>query len=263
MMKGQSVRWGVCFAVAAVGLHWVWNGLYLADVGLRWIWYRTVEPGFLFTYIGVAGSMTAVVISATRLVAMVVPMARPITKAALAVPVVFAGLVGLALIFAGLLDLPGAREAYFLYTAFCIPYAIFGALYLHWRKDFLSKPLARGHGVLIAGRTWILVATIVIVVVPLFIVGCLQLFGPDRIVWFREIQAGDALARKVDSYRQAYRRLPVSVMELGVSEQDHPQLFYEMCSDSHYVISFAIGLGKSMSYDSDTRQWKPINVPCL
>ena len=90
----------------------------------------------------------------------------------------------------------------------------------------------------------------------------LSFFGPDEFVWRHEIQTGNQILRRVESFRQEHHRLPDSLEEVGVNDSDSLGINYQKCDANLYLIWFGTSLGESMSYDPVTRKWKHDNNPC-
>jgi hypothetical protein len=113
-----------------------------------------------------------------------------------------------------------------------------------------------------ASKKGILVIVAFLTTATLGIVGYMTLFAPDRIIWRGEINNGNDIVRKIESYRQQHGRLPKSLADASVEDRDLDKFFYEGCSDTRYLVWFGTRLGESMTYDSASRDWKPLNVTC-
>jgi len=101
-----------------------------------------------------------------------------------------------------------------------------------------------------------------ICVLGLIAFGLLTLFGPDELVWRRQIHAGNELIGRIESYRRAHRRLPGSLQETGLRDHDALRVSYQKCSDDKYVVWFGTTLGESISYTSSIRKWESLNRTC-
>jgi len=104
-----------------------------------------------------------------------------------------------------------------------------------------------------------LMAAICVGLFGLIAFGALTLFGPDEVVWRREIRAGDELIQAIEAYRREHRFLPSSIEKTGLRDSDALRVFYEKCGDSRYLVWFGTTLGESMSYSSVTRKWESRN----
>jgi hypothetical protein len=92
--------------------------------------------------------------------------------------------------------------------------------------------------------------------------GYCAFFGPPEIVWRGQIRRANHLITQVESYRNTHGRLPSAISEVPGETAVQDRTFYERCSDARYVVWFGTTLGHSMSYDSATRNWTPLNIPC-
>ena len=98
----------------------------------------------------------------------------------------------------------------------------------------------------------------------LLVIGILMLFisfifflpigGKEK----RLIKAGNELAEKIENYKAAYGKLPNRLEDIGVATQMDgiDTLFYTKQCDFHYTISFGNGLGESIIFFSESKQWK-------
>jgi hypothetical protein len=74
---------------------------------------------------------------------------------------------------------------------------------------------------------------------------------------FRLIKEGNNIVVKIETFRESHGRLPDSMKELGIEEQfGADALYYIKKNDFHYIIYFGEGLGDSMTYYSDSKQWE-------
>lgn len=75
----------------------------------------------------------------------------------------------------------------------------------------------------------------------------------------RLIKEGNVLVKKIEAFKVEYKRLPISLEEIGVSEQDGVDALYYSKQDSlseNYMISFGTSLGESKIYFSDNKKWE-------
>lgn len=103
---------------------------------------------------------------------------------------------------------------------------------------------------------------LMMIVALILLIGCLTLFGPNALVWRTEINTGNRLIVKIDTFRQQRGHLPQSLSELNTDNIDLDKYFYQKCSDSRYLLWFGTQLGESMTYDSSSRSWRDINTTC-
>ena len=73
----------------------------------------------------------------------------------------------------------------------------------------------------------------------------------------RLIREGNEIAAKIESFRQANRRLPDSLREIGVGENEAGPIYFEKKSATKYWLWFKMELGESVTYDSEYGTWKP------
>lgn len=71
-----------------------------------------------------------------------------------------------------------------------------------------------------------------------------------------KIAKGNEIIAKVENFRNERSRLPNSLTEIGVVETESGPVYCKKESESKYVLWFGKELGESVTYDSDTKQWK-------
>ncbi len=71
-----------------------------------------------------------------------------------------------------------------------------------------------------------------------------------------KIKKGNEIAAKIEKFKAEKGRLPDSLSEIGVIETESGPIYYKKESESKYILWFGKELGESMTYDSDTKQWK-------
>jgi len=87
-------------------------------------------------------------------------------------------------------------------------------------------------------------------------------FGPDTVVYRKEIQEGNVAIAQIEVFRSQRHRLPSSMEEAGITVPDPQRIYYERCSDTQYLVWFGTTLGESMTYDSATSTWLSLNIGC-
>ena len=90
----------------------------------------------------------------------------------------------------------------------------------------------------------------------------IAIFAPDSFVYSGEIKHGNEIVRSIDAFRKREGKLPASLSEVGISDQDQDRYFFQSCTNGRYIVWFGTRLGKSMSYDSATHKWEPFNLVC-
>jgi len=63
------------------------------------------------------------------------------------------------------------------------------------------------------------------------------------------------LIEKVETFRKKNNRLPKDVSELGLTEKMDSPAFYQMQTDSTYMVWYGLSVGESKVYRSLTKKW--------
>ena len=71
---------------------------------------------------------------------------------------------------------------------------------------------------------------------------------------------GDELIEKVEKYKTVNHKLPNSLLDLGIKEDEitESQFSYEKKDSTHYLIWLGISSEESKFYYSDTKKWENI-----
>ncbi len=73
----------------------------------------------------------------------------------------------------------------------------------------------------------------------------------------RLMKQSQILIEKIEDFRKTKGRLPNSLYEIGIKEEEGIDvLYYDKRDSLHYTISFGTSLGESMFFYSDTKQWE-------
>ena len=67
---------------------------------------------------------------------------------------------------------------------------------------------------------------------------------------------GSEAVVKIEKFRNEKGRLPNSLSEAGIVETESGPIYYRKESESKYILWFGKELGESVTYDSETKQWK-------
>jgi hypothetical protein len=59
----------------------------------------------------------------------------------------------------------------------------------------------------------------------------------------------------IEAFRKANGRLPNSLAEMGIYEDESGPVYYRKQDDQNYIVYFGLSLGESETYDSRTRKW--------
>lgn len=71
------------------------------------------------------------------------------------------------------------------------------------------------------------------------------------------IKKGNVVVEKVEKYRQNNGKLPKSLEDIGIKEEDGVDaIFYDIQSENNYTISFVMSIDYNKTYYSDTKQWE-------
>jgi len=65
----------------------------------------------------------------------------------------------------------------------------------------------------------------------------------------------EMLIEKVETFKKENNRLPNDVSELGLTEKMDIPAFYQMQTDSTYMVWYGLSVGESKVYRSSTKKW--------
>jgi hypothetical protein len=71
-----------------------------------------------------------------------------------------------------------------------------------------------------------------------------------------KISAGNEVIVKIEKFKVDKGRLPNNLTEIGIIEDESGPIYYEKKTEMKYILWFGKQLGESMTYDSETKQWK-------
>lgn len=66
----------------------------------------------------------------------------------------------------------------------------------------------------------------------------------------------EMLIEKVENFKKENTRLPKGLSELGLIDKMNGPAFYQLETDSTYIIYFGLSLGESKIYESTTKKWR-------
>ena len=69
-------------------------------------------------------------------------------------------------------------------------------------------------------------------------------------------ERGNQLIEKVETYKEQHGKLPETVADLDVEPEMGEGPYYEKIDDSKYTVYFNIGFDNTLTYYSDTGEWK-------
>ena len=65
----------------------------------------------------------------------------------------------------------------------------------------------------------------------------------------------EMLIEKVETFKKENNRLPKDVSELGLTEKMDSPAFYQIQTDSTYMVWYGLSVGESKVYRSSTKKW--------
>lgn len=82
------------------------------------------------------------------------------------------------------------------------------------------------------------------------------LFGLNSCEFNNEQQEyAEMLIEKIEIFKQVNNRLPKDVSELGLTEKMDSPAFYQIQTDSTYMVWYGLSVGESKVYRSSTKKW--------
>ena len=103
-------------------------------------------------------------------------------------------------------------------------------------------------------RKAIMKATRIVLVIVIMLLLVLHLLSVQEDRGYE--RRGQVLIDKVEAFRQAEKRLPENVEELGLEEETNQGPYYEKMDSASYVVFFNIGFDDTKIYYSDKKEWK-------
>lgn len=73
------------------------------------------------------------------------------------------------------------------------------------------------------------------------------------------IEEGNKIIGKIESFRKDKGKLPDSLTSVGIEEKEEGPIYYEKRGEAEYVLWFGRELGESVTYDSKSKEWEPVN----
>ena len=65
----------------------------------------------------------------------------------------------------------------------------------------------------------------------------------------------EMLIEKVETFKKENNRLPKDVSELGLTEKMDSPAFYQIQTESTYIVWYGLSVGESKVYRSSTKKW--------
>lgn len=73
------------------------------------------------------------------------------------------------------------------------------------------------------------------------------------------IDQGNVIVEKIESYKLKKGHLPNSLNDIGIEEKMEGPFYYTRWDSVNYILYFTrAGVGESMNYYSDTKEWSSI-----
>lgn len=60
---------------------------------------------------------------------------------------------------------------------------------------------------------------------------------------------------KIEHYQQVNKKLPASLEEIGITENEEGPVYYEQKAAEEYILWYGQELGESKIYNSKTKRW--------
>ena len=71
-----------------------------------------------------------------------------------------------------------------------------------------------------------------------------------------KMRTGNEIVNKIENFKKAKGKLPETLSEIGIEEKEEGPIYYKKESETKYILWFGTTLGESVSYNSDTKEWK-------
>ncbi len=71
----------------------------------------------------------------------------------------------------------------------------------------------------------------------------------------KQQEYAEMLIEKVETFKKENNRLPKDLSELGLIEKMDSPAFYQMETDSTYIVWYGLSVGESKVYRSSTKKW--------
>jgi hypothetical protein len=84
----------------------------------------------------------------------------------------------------------------------------------------------------------------------------LFVIGQFACIYGQKMAQGNRIVVKVEKFKSDKGRLPNNLTEIGIIEDESGPIYYEKKTETKYILWFGKELGESMTYDSETKQWK-------
>ncbi len=71
-----------------------------------------------------------------------------------------------------------------------------------------------------------------------------------------KIKAGNEIVNKIENFKKDKGKLPETLSEIGIEEKEEGPIYYRKKSETKFVLRFGTTLGESVTYNSNTKEWK-------
>ena len=74
------------------------------------------------------------------------------------------------------------------------------------------------------------------------------------------IKTGNQLVTRIRTYKNVNGTLPATLKDIGIEETEEGPIYYRKENESKYILWFGDGLGESVTYDSESNKWRPVDI---
>jgi hypothetical protein len=71
-----------------------------------------------------------------------------------------------------------------------------------------------------------------------------------------KMKTGNEIVNKIENFKKDKGKLPETLSEIGIEEKEEGPIYYRKESETKFVLWFGTILGESVTYNSDTKEWK-------
>ena len=71
-----------------------------------------------------------------------------------------------------------------------------------------------------------------------------------------KIKTGNEIVNKIENFKKDKGKLPETLSETGIEEKEEGPIYYRKQHETKYILWFGTTLGESVTYNSDTKEWK-------
>ncbi len=71
-----------------------------------------------------------------------------------------------------------------------------------------------------------------------------------------KIKMGNEIVNEIENFKENKGKLPETLSEIGIKEKEEGPIYYKKQNETKYILWFGTTLGESVTYNSDTKEWK-------